>query len=203
MKKLAYLLILALSLQFLSAQEGGSSGGGSSGSSSVSGTYVLRPSDVIRVEVFQEQDLNRDARIAADGTVTLPLIGKVKVGGMMVQDAQQLIRDLYNRDYLVDPHVTLTVLLYTERRVHVHGQVMRPGPVIIPPEEEITFSQAISRAGGLTRLGNGSSIKLTRVEENGQITTININLNEILRGNSSKDIQVKDGDTIFVDERIF
>ncbi len=169
----------------------------------MSGTYVLQPADILKIEVFQEPDLSRDMRVAADGTVTLPLIGNVTIGGMMVQDAQDLIRELYNRDYLVEPHISLTVLMYTEQRVHVHGQVMRPGPIIIPPEEDLTFSQAISRAGGLTRLGNGNNIQLTRVEEDGKTTSIRVNLNDILRGDSSKDIPVRDGDNIFVAERIF
>ena len=65
--------------------------------------YILKPSDVISLEVFQEPDLNKGVRIQGDGSVALALIGKVKVAGMTASEAQALITDLYNRDYLVDP----------------------------------------------------------------------------------------------------
>lgn len=172
-------------------------------SSATLSNYVIQPLDIFRMTVFQEPDLESEVRVAQDGTVVLPLIGSITVGGMTVVDVQQMITDLYNRDYLVNPHVTLMMLQYTEQRLQVHGQVGRPGWVVIPPEEEMTLSQAISAAGGLTRLADGGDIRLKRVSPSGKSKVIRIDFDEILKDPEAKDIQVYDGDNIFVTERIF
>ena len=168
----------------------------------VPSNYVLRPKDVFRMEVFQEPDLEQEARVAADGTVTLPLIGNVTVGGMTVGDAQDLITELYNKDYLVNPHITLLVLVFTERRVEILGAINRPGPVSIPPEEELTLTKAISGASGHSRLANLKKVRLTRIDDSGKPRVVWINFEEISRG-KAKDIQLQDGDSIFIEERIF
>ena len=80
------------------------SSNGSSGVGIVVGeNYILKPSDVISVEVYQEADLEKSVRVEGDGSVALALIGKVKVAGMTVAEAQSLITDLYNRDYMLTP----------------------------------------------------------------------------------------------------
>lgn len=167
------------------------------------GNYIIQPLDIFRVTVFQEPDLESEVRVSKDGTVALPLIGKINVAGMTVLDAQHMIRELYNRDYLVKPHVTLMMLQYTERRIQVHGQVNQPGPVVIPPEEEMTLSQALSAAGGLTRLASSSNILVKRVDEQGKSKVIRIDFDEILKDPQAKDIKMREGDNIFVQERIF
>ena len=127
-----------------------------------SGNYLLNPSDILRVEVFQEQDLFREVRVAQDGSIVLPLIGKIYVGGKSVFDAEKLITELYNRDYLVNPQINVTITEYALRRVNVIGQVNKPGIVIFPPEEEMVLLEAISLAGGFNRLADKSKVTLTR-----------------------------------------
>lgn len=162
--------------------------------------YVIRPLDVVEFRVFQEPTMQQQLRIAQDGSITLPLIGSVRVGGMTAESAQQLIAELYDKDYLVDPQVSLVVLSYTERRIFVHGQVMSQGPVVIPPETELTLAQAINAAGGLTRLARRNPIRVKRV---GKDDVIEVNFNDVLTDPKTKDIPLQDGDIVFVDERIF
>ena len=164
--------------------------------------YALCPTDLIRVEVFQEPDLLKEVRVEGDGSIVLPLIGKVPVGGMTLSDAQDYIQYLYNKDYLVNPQVNLLILEYSERRVQVLGQVNRPGVVLIPPEEFLTITQAISGAGGFNRLGDESEVQIRRMGPDGKPQVLIINVKEILRNPKAKDIIVRDKDTIFVDEGI-
>ena len=98
--------------------------------------YILKPSDVITLEVFQELDLNKSVRIQGDGSVALALIGKVKVAGMTAGEAQALITDLYNRDYLVDPQISLLVVEFSPKVIHILGSVNNPGVVPIPPDRD-------------------------------------------------------------------
>src|SRR5437868_1750838 len=49
--------------------------------------YLLTPNDVVMLKVYQEEDLQAQVRINKDGTVTLPLIGQVKIGGKTIDEA--------------------------------------------------------------------------------------------------------------------
>lgn len=199
MKRFIYpILLLAVCLMpaLADAQQAASKNQGLIGSN-----YKLQPLDVIQMTVFKEPDMDREVRVSQDGNITLPLIGKVHVANMTLSDATTLITDLYNRDYLVNPQVSLILLSYTERRAYVHGQVNRPGPVIIPPEETMTLSQVISAAGSTTRLAS-DTIRVTRTSEDGKKQVFELDFDEILEDPEAKDITIQDGDSIYVPERI-
>ena len=164
--------------------------------------YVLQPSDVIQVSIFLEPDLEKSVRIEADGTVTLPLIKKVKVAGMTVSDTQELITQLYNRDYLVDPQISVLVVSFSPKVVRVLGSVNRPGVVEMPPDREMTLTEAIASANGISRLGNPKSITIKRVNESGKTQQFEVNFNRILMNAKAKDMILKEGDTIWVPERL-
>ena len=203
---------------FLQAQESGGESGngsdsfssGSSTSSSVGGgvgivvgeNYILKPSDVISLEVFQELDLNKSVRIQGDGSVALALIGKVKVAGMTAGEAQALITDLYNRDYLVDPQISLLVVEFSPKVIHILGSVNNPGVVPIPPDRDLTLIEALASVRGVSRLGNPKSITIKRVEEDGRARQMQVNFSRIIQDPNSKDIILKEGATIWVPERI-
>lgn len=169
----------------------------------VSAKYRLQPTDLLKFVVYQEPELEREVRVEGDGTVVLPLIGKVRIGGMPLNEAQEHIQYLYNKDYLVNPQVNLLILEYSPRRVQVLGQVNRPGFVIIPPEEQLTLTQAISGANGFHLRANDKSVQIRRQNADGRTEVIEINVKEILRNPKATDPIVRDGDTIFVPESTF
>ena len=142
--------------------------------------YILKPSDVIQVSIFLEPDLEKSVRIEADGTVTLPLIKKVKVADLTVSDAQELITQLYNRDYLVDPQISVLVVSFSPKLVRILGSVNRPGVVEMPPDREMTLTEAIASANGISRLGNPKSITIKRVDDSGKTQQFEVNFNRIL-----------------------
>ena len=179
-----------------------SSSGGSAGVGlAVGSNYVLKPSDVIDVSVYQELDLYKQARIEGDGTVSLALIGKVKVAGKTVAEAQSLITDLYNRDYIVDPQISVIVISFSPKFVRVLGHVGFPGQVEIPPDQELTLIDAITQCRGITRLGNDKSLTISRIKANGQTQSFEVNFKKIKTG-EAKDYVLQEGDTIYVPERV-
>lgn len=182
-----------------------SSSGGSSGAGIgmvVGENYVLKPSDVVSVEVYQEEDLNKSVRVEGDGTVALALVGKVKVAGMTVAEAQSLIKDLYNRDYLVDPQVSLLVVQFSPKVVHILGSVNSPGVIEIPPDRNLTLTEAIAGVRGVSRLGNPKSITIKRVGSDGRARQMEVNFSRIVTDPNVKDVVLQEGDTIWVPERI-
>jgi polysaccharide export outer membrane protein len=184
----------------LTAQDGDSADGSTP---AVSGNYVLRPSDRLAFTVFQEPDMAQEVQIQADGSISLPLIGKIKVGGMTLSDARDAIYELYNRDYLVNPQISLRVIEFSPRWVKVLGQVNDPGNIPIPPDRDMTLLEAIGGAKGFTRIANMRTVKLKRTNEDGETITLTIDAEEILNDEDVRDIPVYDGDSIFVEERRF
>ena len=73
-------------------------------------------------------------------TVTLALIGKVKVAQMTVSEAQSLITDLYDRDFLVEPQVNVLVISFSPKFVRVLGHVGSPGMVDIPSIKRVNLN---------------------------------------------------------------
>ena len=197
------------------AQDSGASASSSGASSSSAGSassggvgmivgsnYVLKPSDVIEIEVYQEQDLNKTVRIEGDGTVSLALVGKIKVAGMTVAESKSLVTNLYNRDYLVDPQISVLVVSFSPKVIRILGSVNRPGVVEIPPDRDMMLTEAMSMANGITRLGNPKSLKIKRVDENGRSRQMEVNFTKIVTDPDVKDIILQECDTIWVSERI-
>ncbi|NCG08196.1 MAG: polysaccharide export protein [Verrucomicrobia bacterium] len=206
-KALFLFILIGFGATFLTAQDSGDDS--FSGSSSINSTassygvavsenYVLKTSDVIGLQVYQEADLDKAVRIEGDGTVALALIGKVKVSGMTVAEAQSLITDLLNRDYLVEPQVSLQIVEFAPRFVRVLGMVGSPGKVPMPPDSDLTLIDAISQSRGVTRLGNARKV---RIKRNDGTKPFDVDYDEIRRG-EAKDIILQEGDTITVPERL-
>jgi polysaccharide export outer membrane protein len=173
------------------------------GQSAAQAEYVLQPMDLVKVEVFQEPDMLREVRIAQDSSISLPLINKVDLKGKTVQEAQDAIRDLYNKDYLVNPQVNLTVVEYAKRDVKVLGQVTKAGAVEIPNDRPLKLLDAIALAGGFTRLADRKRVTLTRSNSDGTTTTTEINAESIIQSRNSADQWVlQQGDVINVPERL-
>ena len=176
---------------------------GSDAGVAVGSNYILQPSDVIEVEIYQEEDLFKMVRIEGDGTVALALIGKVELAGLTISEAKSLITDLYNRDYLVDPQVSVLVRSFSPKVIRVLGSVNRPGVVEIPPDRDLTLTEAIAEAGGISRLGNPKALKIKRASnENEDSQQIEVNFSRIITDSDTEDIILEEGDTIWVPERI-
>jgi len=165
-------------------------------------TYILSPNDVLLIKVYQEEDLETRLRIGKDGAAAFPLIGSVQIGGKTVEQATALIRERLDKDYIVNPQVTLTVVEYSKRRFTVLGQVQKPGTFEIPNEESVTLLQAIAMAGGYTRLANQSSVTVAR-NVAGNRTTFSVDARAAANNPQVRPMEIMADDTITVPERIF
>ena len=109
--------------------------------------YILGEGDLLSVRAVGLDDLTQRVRVEGDGTITLPLVNAVSVGGKTVTEAQ---RELTRRvgEFMYDPHVTLFVEEYRSRQVGVVGAVQHPGLVSLT-EQHSTLLDALSAAGGM------------------------------------------------------
>ena len=164
--------------------------------------YVLQPSDLIRIQIFQEDDLNREVRISQEYTVKLPLVDTVDLKDKTARQAEEHIRDLYGRDFLAKPQVNLFVLEYAPRRVFVAGAVATPGVVLFQQEQGLTLIDAISRAGSFNRLADKKRVTLKRTKPDGSTETFTINVDDVMKGDTNQTWPLQPNDVITIPEKI-
>ncbi|MCF2518435.1 polysaccharide biosynthesis/export family protein [Dyadobacter sp. CY351] len=100
--------------------------------------------------------------VDADGSIEIPLVGKVKVAGLRTTDAADTVRTRL-QNFLKEPSVIVRNLNF---KVSVMGEVKLPAVYVIP-DEKITLPEVLSLAGDLTIYGNRSNVMIIR-EENGK-----------------------------------
>lgn len=170
----------------------------SSQTASASGDYILASADAVEMTVFHQPDLTTQAKIANDGSVQFPLIGELKIGGLTLRDARELIRKRYNADYLVEPQVYLNVLAYAQRKFTILGQVTTPGTYTIPGGEHLGLMEAVGMAGGFTRIADRSAVEIRR-SEHGTEKTIKVNTKKLTTQDGKK-FELMPGDVVTVGE---
>jgi polysaccharide biosynthesis/export protein len=107
----------------------------------------LRPGDTVSIAVFEQPDLNSTTYVSDDGTLPVALTGPVHVAGLTPAGAGQAIATaLRDGKFLVNPHVTVTVVSSYNQRVSVLGEVTAPGRYAI--DARTTFLDLLAQAGG-------------------------------------------------------
>ena len=166
------------------------------------GDTVLQNNDLIRITVFGEDDLLTETRISKSGTITFPLLGSLQVAGKTVDEATAEIRRKLDKDYVINPQVTLMVLEYATQWVTVLGEVQKPGTVEIPPEGGLDILGAIALAGGYTKIAAPNRITVRR-QVNGQDQLFKVDGKRLANDTSVKVFYVQPGDMITVGQSMF
>jgi polysaccharide biosynthesis/export protein len=159
--------------------------------------YQLGAGDNIRVVVFQNPDLTVETRVTENGTITYPLVGELKVGGLTIPDAEQkLAKALKEGHFIQQPQVNILLIQNRGNQVSVLGAVNRPGR--FPLETvDIRFSEMIAIAGGIAPAGADVAI-LTGLR-NGKPLRKEIDApGMFLQNKLGEDIVVAPGDVIYV-----
>lgn len=177
-----------------------------------SSAYTLGPGDQIEVSVFGFEEYTGPLSVLPDGTITLPLVGKVPAAGRTTEQLTREITVVLDR-ILVDPHVSVTLNSLRPVVVNVSGEVYRPGPVQIQGTLSTTtqnssasdtppsVSSALVQAGGVTRTADIREVVVMRALPNGETVRTKINLWDALWSASlPEDMLLRDGDLVFVPE---
>lgn len=167
--------------------------------------YVLQPQDSLRVFIFQHEDLNKQmdsVQVSPEHTVSLPLVGTISVRGLTTRQAESAIREAFDRDFIVNPQVSVVVVKYAERSVNVLGQVGKPDRIPFPQEKGLTIIEAITLAGGPTRLADLRRVKLTRKQADGETVVEEVDVSAMMNKGGKDAVQLKTGDVIYVPERV-
>ena len=165
--------------------------------------YKLQPTDILKITVHEQPDLTTKTRVTADGYITFPLLGKINVEALTVQELERTIKDLLEKDYLVNAQVLVFIEEYHPRQVSVIGEVNAPGKYDMPEEKDMTLLEIIAMAGGFTEDAKITDARIMRVKD-GEKITIKVNVKDITeKGQKKKDIVLEADDIVFVPESFF
>jgi polysaccharide export outer membrane protein len=185
-----FLIALFAGLLPMQASAQGAQGERSSG--------VIGRMDHVEIRVFREDELTTRGQLSGDGTISMPLIGAVRLQGLTTDEAAAAITRKLADGYLVKPEVSVSIEARIRKTVTVLGQAQRPGVFELPAHRQLTLVEAIGMAGGVTRIANPKKISLKR--GSGGVETVN--LSDITTGKGA-DIPLRDGDVITIPESLF
>jgi polysaccharide biosynthesis/export protein len=160
--------------------------------------YKLSSGDAIRVQVYQNPDLTLETRVSETGTVTYPLVGGLKLGGLSIPQAENKIAQaLKAGNILKAPQVNIVLLQVRGNQVSVLGQVNKPGR--FPLETfNVRVSDMLAAAGGV--MPTGDDMLVVSGTRDGKPFRKEIDMPALFASGprSNDDILVAPGDTIFV-----
>ena len=161
--------------------------------------YILGPVDAVRIAVYQNPDLSLEARLNEGGSISYPLLGNIKLGGLSVSDAEKRIASgLKDGNFIKQPQVSILLVGATANQVSVLGLVGKPGryPLITGSNK---LSEVMAMAGGITQ-GAGSDIVVISGVREGKPFRKEVDFTKVFASSGSEpDFTLQNGDTLFVD----
>jgi polysaccharide export outer membrane protein len=163
---------------------------------SLPATTSLGGGDVLEVRVYQEPDLTGAFRVSPEGNIDYPFCGRLSVAGLTSSALVDLLKSCLMNGYLKKPQVTVFLKEYNSKKIFVFGEVQKPGT--FPFEDRMSIVQAITLAGGFTKLAAQNSVIVTRVVDD-QEHKIKVPVENIGEGRE-KNFAVQPGDIVYVPE---
>ncbi len=162
--------------------------------------YILGPGDVISVDVFGVPEYSGQHSISADGSITLPQLGRVLVHSMTMQQASDEIAALYAFT-LESPLISVQVVQQRPVQVAISGEIIQAGLYTVSPQGTTLprLFEALQQAGGVTQSADIKQIEVRRRTENGGQTILRADLFALLQnGDISQNLFLQDGDVILI-----
>ncbi|MGM0595697.1 MAG: polysaccharide biosynthesis/export family protein, partial [Myxococcota bacterium] len=136
--------------------------------------------------------------VSETGHINYPFLGKIKVGGKKLEDVNKFIIASLKDGFFRNPMITVTFKSNTSQKITIYGNVNKPQ--IMPYQPEMTFLQAITMAGGLSKQAARDAITIMR-KYKGKKFRVRISIDDIIEGRTS-DFYLLPGDIIIVGESL-
>lgn len=159
--------------------------------------FRIGPGDLLSVDVFGLEDLDREVRVLSDGTISLPFLGTFRVADLTLSQAERQIEGMLSDRRLVrEPEVSIFVEEFRSRSVSVQGAVVKPGVYQLLGEKSLL--DVLGEAGGIGERG-GRTIFVLRKDSEGREQWIEIDSERLTdAGDLSLDIALQPGDVVMV-----
>jgi polysaccharide biosynthesis/export protein len=157
--------------------------------------YTFQPGDEFQVDVWREEDMQRQVIVRPDGKFSFPLTGEIVAVGRTPGEVQAEITEKLS-PYIPEVVVTITVTNLEGNRIYVIGQVQSPGHFVMNPR--LNVLQALSVAGGTTPFASPNNILVVRGRGRDQ-KILRFRYDDISRGrNLEQNVLLEAGDVIIV-----
>ncbi len=158
--------------------------------------YLLGPGDQLSIQVQRFPDLNITTTIGPEGTIQIPLVGTVLLQDLTILEAIAKITSELNQ-YIINPEVSISLLVQRPVRVTIAGEVTRPG--YYPVGGNYQISDALSAAGGTTFMADLRNLEVRRTLADGSVVIQGVDiLTPLQLGGSPPDLRLEDGDVVIV-----
>ncbi len=163
--------------------------------------YTLGAGDRVNLNIFQVEEYSGDYPVLVDGTISLPLVGRVDVRGLSLKETSDKVSEKYST-YLKRPIITVGLIAPRPLKVGISGEVDNPGSYEVALAGENpqfpSVTDMIQQAGGITTIADVRNVRVRR-EIKGKEVVYNANLWDLLtKGRIKEDISLRDGDNIFI-----
>jgi len=158
------------------------------------GPYKIGRDDVLDVQVWKQPQLSGQVRVESDGTITMPLIGRIQAAGLSTNQLQSELTTHFGQ-FVHDPNVTVRVFNPASQVFYVLGEVTKPGMYQLMSGE--VLSQALAAAGGPTEYASLGGVKIIRRAGDAQ-SEVKVNFSAVKNGDLAADVPLQRGDTIIV-----
>ncbi len=159
--------------------------------------YKVGRQDLLEIKVFDLEELNQTVRVADDGSITVPLLGRLQVAGLTKGELEALIARLLEERFVRDPQVTIFVKEYESKKVAVSGAVKKPGTYEMLGEK--TLLEMISQAGGLDAEPGKQIYIFRQNNDGGEAQRLAVDLDRLVyRAEASLNVALAPGDIVYV-----
>jgi protein involved in polysaccharide export with SLBB domain len=161
--------------------------------------YIIGPQNLLQIKIFGEASVGQIYRVEEDGYIKHALVGRVKLSGMSVSEAEAFMEGRLDGDYIINPQVNIFVLEFS--KFSIIGEVRRPGNYEI--SGRMTVIRAVSIAGGFTPIANQRGVQIIRKNTDGTETKLGVDATRIMGGDLSAEIELQADDVIVVPKSFF
>lgn len=159
--------------------------------------YHVNPGDILLVYVWSEKDLNMEALVRPDGTISIPLAGQVQAGGLSVPEIEKNLMSALSKYMKDEPSVTVMIKQTAGYTIYVIGKVAKSGQ--FPISQPTDVMQALSMAGGLNPYAAENSINVLRRDKDGTQKSIPFRYSDVKGGDHLEtNILLQSGDVVVV-----
>jgi polysaccharide biosynthesis/export protein len=158
--------------------------------------YRVGPGDVLKINVWRNEQMSQQVTVRPDGAVTMPLIGDVPVAGKGVDDIAQSMVEQAKRYFTEPLSITVQVAEIKSYRLYVLGEVQKPGE--FAPTVQVNVLQALALAGGFSRFASPDDIMVIRNDGRGTRRIPFVYTQVVRSGDLRENIVLQTGDTVVV-----
>ena len=199
--------VVLLVAAFVSTVLSAAAAGQAAGTQTPGTAYTVGPADVLKVIVFNEDQLSGSFRVEPDGSIVYAVLGRLAVAGRTEREIAALIEKELANGWLNKPQVAVQVEQFRSRTIFIAGEVRTPGKY--PLQGDSTLLEVLALAGSITPNASNEVVVVrpktptaratpTLPDSGAESEVLRVDLQDIEQGRISSNISLQDGDTVFV-----